>query len=325
MLSRVAERMYWFGRYIERVENTARLVNVNANLLMDLPVLVKHIWGSLIEITGSSDIYYSRHGKADERNVIKFLLDDASNPSSILHSIRMARENVRTTREIMPSEAWEQINEFYFFVKQNMNIALKRDGRQGILDDIIHYCHQITGLLFGNMSHGEAYNFIRIGRNLERADMTTRIVDVGCLNLLQRRDNLPETFDNTLWMNVLRSLSGYQMYRQHVLDKINGEDVVAFLMQDEEFPRAVAHCLAELNHCVTSLPRNDMPLRSITRLQRIIAEMDTPKIMQNNLHDFIDELQVDLAGIHTQVAQTWFEYSGSETEIQQTQVQDKTG
>ena len=324
MLSRVAERMYWFGRYIERVENTARLVNVNANLLMDLPVLVKHIWGSLIEITGSSELYYSKHGKSDERNVIKFMLDDESNASSIRYSIRMARENVRTTREIMPSEAWEQINEFYFFVKQHMNIALKRDGRHEVLDDIINYCHQITGLLFGNMSHGVAYNFIRIGRNLERADMTTRIVDVGCLNLLQRRENLPETFNNTLWMNVLRSLSGYQMYRQHVLDKINGEDVVAFLMQDDEFPRTVAHCLSELNHCVTALPRNDLSLRCITRLQRIIAEMDVPKIMQNNLHEFIDDLQVDLAGIHTQVAQTWFEYSGSETEIQ-TQVQDKTG
>jgi uncharacterized alpha-E superfamily protein len=324
MLSRVAERMYWIGRYLERTENTARLINVNANLLLDLPRMVKHIWRGLIDISGSNDLFYSKYDKADEKNVSRFMLADESYSASIVSSIQMLRENVRTTREIMPSEAWEQINEFHMFAKQHVKSALKRNAQYEFLDNIVSYCHQITGLLFGNMSHGKAYNFIRIGRNLERSDMTTRIVDAGCMNLLRRRFEIPETYDNILWMNVLRSLSAYQMYRQHVLGRVNGEDVVTFLMKDLEFPRSVAHCLSELNLCVTRLPKNDHPLRSITHVQRVISEIDVPRLFEGNLHEFIDDLQVDLAGIHTQVKQTWFDYSGSESEIQ-SQVQNQTG
>lgn len=309
MLSRVAERMYWFGRYMERTENTARLINVNGNLLLDLPRMVKVIWGGLIDITGNNEEFYEKYKHADERNVVRFMLADDKNPGSIYSAITMVRENARITREIMPSEAWEQINELNLYVKQNVNAALKRDGRHEFLDDVIHYCHQITGLLHGNMSHGDAYNFIRIGRNLERADMTTRIADIGCMFLINQNSDIPEPYENILWMNVLRSLSAYQMYRQHVHDRVNSEDVVDFLMRDTEFPRAVAHCLEELNFCVHKLPNNDHALRIITRVQRMINEMDSAIVMETRLHDFIDELQVNMAEIHTQVSKSWFDYS----------------
>lgn len=309
MLSKVAERMYWFGRYMERTENTARLINVNANLLLDLPRMVKIIWSGLIDITGTNEAFYEKYENADERNVVRFMLAEEKNPGSIYSAISMVKENARTTREIMPSEAWEQINELNLYVKQNANEALKRDGRHEFLDDVIHYCHQITGLLLGNMSHSDAYNFIRIGRNLERADMTTRITDIGCMFLLHQRDDVPETYGNILWMNVLRSLSAYQMYRQYVHDRVNGKDVVDFLMRDIEFPRAVAHCLEGLNFCIQKLPNNDHTLRVITRVQRVINEMDPGSIIDSQLHEFIDELQVNLAEIHEQVSKTWFDYS----------------
>ena len=309
MLSRVAERMYWFGRYIERAENTARLISVNANLLLDLPRMSKHIWGDLINITGYVEEFYDINVTANETNVIKFLLAEPKNPGSLICSSQMIRENVRTTREVMPSEAWEQINEFHLYVKKNVNKALRRDGRHDFLDDVIMYCHQLTGMMIGNMSHGDAYNFMRIGKNLERADMTTRIIDVGCINLLQGKDDIPETYENTLWMNVLRSLSAYQMYRQHVADRVNSEDVVEFLLKNEAFPRAVAHCLHELNICVTQLPRNDHPLRSITYLQRNVTALEINKLLENNLHDLIDDLQLELSSIHDQVGQTWFGYA----------------
>ncbi len=310
MLSRVAERMYWFGRYNERAENTARLISVNANLMLDLPGMVKHVWKDLIHITGGGDRFYRRFSRADERNVVKFLLADDSNPGSLLNSVRMARENARTTREIIPTEAWERINEFYLYVRKNVDKALKREGRHKFLHDVITNCNQMTGLLFGNMSHGNAYHFIRIGRNLERADMTTRIVDAGCLNLVQENPDIPDSYDNILWMNVLRSLSAYQMYRQNVLDRVNGEDVVDFLIKDIEFPRAVAHCLSELESCFSMLPHNDHPLRSITHSRRVINEVNVAKLMESNgLHELIDAIQIDLAGIHNQVGQTWFGYN----------------
>jgi len=315
MLSRVAERMYWFGRYSERVENTDRLVSVNANLLLDLPKMVKHIWGDLINITGVSDVFFRKFSRPDERNVVKFILADESNPASLVCSVRGARENARTTREIIPAEAWEEINELHLYVKKNVSKALVREGRHRFLNDVMTFCQQLTGLLYGNMSHGNAYDFIRIGMNLERADMTTRIVDVGCMNLMQEQEDIPDSFDDILWMNVLRSLSAYQMYRQNVRDRVNGEDVVDFLLKDPEFPRSVGHCLAELEACFNRLPHNDLPLRSILHLRRLINEVSASNLMESNrLHSFIDDVQVELADIHNQVAQTWFGHSAERSE-----------
>lgn len=316
MLARTAERMYWFGRYNERAENTARLVTVNANLLLDLPGMVKHVWADLINITGGASRFHERFSRTDERNVVKFILADENNPASLVNCVRMARENARITREIIPTEAWEKINEFHLYVRKNVDKALKREGRHKFLNDVLTHCSQMTGLIQDNMSHGNAYEFIRIGRNLERADMTTRIVDVGCINLMTENSGIPDSYDNILWMNVLRSLSAYQMYRQYVLDRVNGEDVVAFLVKDTEFPRSVGHCLFELESSFSRLPHNDLSLRSINHSRRVINEADVEKLMDSNrLHTFIDEIQIDLAEIHTQVAQTWFGYSAEPQSI----------
>lgn len=323
MLSRVAERMYWFGRYCERSENIARLINVNASVSLDLPGMVKHMWSDLIEITGSAGLFYEKYPEADERSVLRFMLTDRSNSGSLICSVGAARENARTAREIIPTEAWEKINEFHLYVKQNSDRALGKNTRHKYLTDIITYCQQMTGLLFGGMSHGNAYNFIRIGRNLERMDMTTRILDVGCINLLQEQADIPDAYDNILWMNVLRSLSAYQMYRQNVKDRVNGEDVVDFLIKDREFPRAVNQCLAELENCFSMLPGHDLPLRTVTHAQRVVNKMDTSKLMQSGLHEYIDGIQVDIADIHESVQQTWFGYIPEGTA--QSQVQTSSG
>ncbi|XOV88720.1 MAG: alpha-E domain-containing protein [Pseudomonadota bacterium] len=307
MLARVAERMYWFGRYVERAENTARLIAVNTNLVMDLPQ-VKHIWGSVIDIAGTRDAFNERFTRVDERNVIKFLLEDEK--SSLRAAVRMARENARTTREIMPSEAWERINELYLYLRNNLDQGVKRDGRHEFLANVVNRCHQLTGLLSGNMSADTAYNFIKIGRNLERADMSTRIVDVGCLNLMNPVDSELTEYENILWMNVLRSLSAYQMYRQHVQDRVNGEDVVDFILRNEKFPRAVAHCLTEVENCCGQLSNNDGPMRAIGHSKRMLSGTNTATLLKEaKLHEFIDSLQLDLADIHTQVAGTWFGYA----------------
>ena len=314
MLSRVAERMYWFGRYIERVENTAQLISVNTNLVMDLP-RVPHIWASTLDITGNTEGFQRRFTRVDERNVVKFLLEDDT--CSIRSFVRSARENARTTREIMPSEVWVLVNELHLFLQKNHQKGVNREGRHQFLAEIIGHCHELTGLMAGSMSVDVAYNFIKIGRNLERADMSSRIVDVGTLNLITDQDTQME-FDSILWMNVLRSLMGYQMYRQHVKDRVNGEDVVDFLLKNRKFPRAVAHCLEEVQHCCSELPLNDLPLRSISQALRSIESNDVINLLnESKLHEFIDEVQLDFAAIHEQVANTWFGYVA---EIPQTQI-----
>ncbi len=306
MLSKVAEKMYWFGRYTERAENMARLINANTNLALDLP-RVNHIWGSLISITGFEQQFSDRYSVQNEKNVLKFLLTTAS--CSLRNCIRHAREDARTTRELLPNEAWEKINDLHIYLEKNSNTGIKRNGRHGLLKTVIRRCQELTGYLTGCMSNSGAYNFIKIGRNLERADMTSRILDVGCLNLLNPGHPELQEHEYILWMNILVSLTAYQMYRQHVMGRVNGEDVVVFLLKDQHFPRAISHCLAEVLGCCEELPNNAQAKRSVRHGQRAIKGCRVPQLLEESrLHWFIDEVQLDLAGIHDQVATTWFRH-----------------
>lgn len=309
MLSRVAERIYWMGRYMERCENAARLINVNTKLLLDLPRGTSVGWGTLVEIMGL-DEYFSRDTEAaDERSVIRFMLGDTNNPSSLLSNIANARENARITREIMPSEVYELINDTYWYLKDHASSGVARRERHVLLESVIQRVQQFTGLLAGCMSQNDAYRFISLGRNLERADMTSRIVDVGASRILPKAyadDSASEPYSNILWMSVLRSLSGYQMYRQHVLDRVNSDDVVMFLLQDPMFPRAVEHCLIQLNECFAHLPNSDEALHSVAALRRQLKTADFEALMEDGLHDYIDTVQSEIGQIHQSIAATWF-------------------
>jgi uncharacterized alpha-E superfamily protein len=313
MLSRVAERIYWLGRYLERAENTARLLTVYSNLLLDLPRGARVGWHTLVDITGSQAEFSEKYKETDERSVNRFLLSDQNNYSSIISSISLARENARTTREIIPTEAWEQINNLYLFTRDNMGKATARGPRHQLLQDIIAHCQQIAGLLAGAMSHNSGYNFLRIARSLERADMTTRIVDVGSFTLVpsltksgQSVEQTAKPFANMIWMSVLHSLSAYQMYRQHVLDRVNGEDVVTFLLQDAQFPRAVMHCLVKLQTCLQYLPNNEATQAQLSATLKLVESANISELLENGLLEYIDELQVEIAGIHARITDTWF-------------------
>lgn len=310
MLSRVAEQLYWMARYMERAENTARLVTVHGNLLLDLPRAIRLGWEPLIEITGNHDLFKEHHRGFSEQTVVSFLLQEEANPSSVLSCLTQARENTRISRDILPREAWEHINDLYLMARRNAAGAIARRGRHRFVWDVINGCQQVTGMLAGTMSHDAAYDFIRIGRNLERGDMTSRLLDVRSANLLKRDDLELAPFDNAQWMSVLKSVSGYQMYRRQVRLRIRAEDVLAFLLQSEQFPRAVYHCLKTMEGCLSNLPANAGPLRSLTTLQRHMREADVPLLanVPQDLHRFIDELQLGLGRVHNQIAGQYFHY-----------------
>ena len=188
--------------------------------------------------------------------------------SSILSTLLKVRENARTTREIIPSEAFEQINNLYHYTKDNAAAGVSRGPRNRLLEKVIESCQQINGLLTGSLSHNHVHRFLRIGRCLERADMTTRIVEVGSFNLLPNLSKVSgadndalKPYQDTLWMSVLKSLSAYQMYRQHVQDRVNGKDVVKFLLQDEQFPRALSYCLIRVENSLSELTNNNKAIK----------------------------------------------------------------
>ncbi len=217
----------------------------------------------------------------------------------------MARENFRTSRDLAPTEAWREVNGLYLYSKEHLQRAVYERRRHEVLQQIISRCQQIRGLLADAMTHGDAYQFLRLGRSLERADMTTRVIDVAATSLMSASRDLGP-FENSLWITVLKSLSAYQMYRQQIRRRVVDRDVIAFLLLDQRFPRAVAYCLAEMDHSLRSLPRYEPALRGVLRLQRIIGAIDLQIADPVELHGFIDETQLDLAQIHEQIALTWF-------------------
>jgi uncharacterized alpha-E superfamily protein len=306
MLSRVASNIYWMARYIERAENTARLVNVNTHLLLDLPKKIRLGWEPIIDISSSRDEFYQLYSTADERSVVNFMVTDLKNPSSILSSLNLARENARTIRDIIPREAWEQINELYLQSKSNAATVLTHRHRYDYLRSIILGAQTITGLLAGTMTHDEGYNFLRMGRNLERADMTTRIIDVRSATLLPGMAEDLTPFENLQWVGVLKSLTAYQMYRREVRLRVSRPDVLKFLLQEERFPRALFHTLLEVESCLHTMPKHEKPLRLIKKLQRVLKNAKPQELKQEKLHEFIDVLQLGLITINDSIDKTYF-------------------
>jgi len=306
MLSRVAENIYWLARYVERAENTARLVRVNSHLELDTPRGIAPGWEPLVDITGLRDHFVSVEREPNERNIVRFLIGDASNPGSILSSLAAARENCRTVREVLPRQSWERLNELHLFAKENIQSGLTKGGRDGFLDGIITGSQGITGLLGSVMYRDEAWHFARLGRNLERADMTTRIIDVRSTDLFP--DDLPESrsLDTLQWISVLRSLNGYQAYRRQVAIRVSRPDVLTFLFHDAKFPRSFMHCLDAVDESVWALDNARPATRGIRAFKRKLLKINVGEMNQGSLHEFIDELQIDINRLHNHLAKTFF-------------------
>jgi uncharacterized alpha-E superfamily protein len=282
------------------------LINVNTHLLLDLPKRVRLGWSPIIDILSGRDDYYSKYTEADEKSVIRFMVTDLDNPSSILSSLRMARENARTIRDIIPREAWEQVNELFLITKSDAQHVFTHRHRYDYLRHTILGTQTITGLLAGTMTHDEGYDFLRMGRNLERADMTTRIIDVRSASLLQDMSEDLTPFENIQWMGVLKSLTAYQMYRREVRLRIRRPDVLKFLLQEDRFPRAFNHCLNEVKSCLEDLPTNEKPLKQLATLQAKLMRTKPQSLTQQKLHDYLDALQLGLIKVDDCVRETYF-------------------
>lgn len=304
MLSQTAERVYWFSRYIERTENIARLILVRHQLILDLPKKIQPDWRVLVDMLGVNESFEQSHHSSTEKSIIAFLFSDRSNPSSIISAIKNARENIRTTREVLPSEIWECVNGLYLSVAQRSGQDLPRSKRHQVLNHIIETCQQITGLLAGTMNRDEAYQFILLGRNLERTDMSTRIVDVGSATLSGDKEDI-KPYQNVLWISILRSLSAYQMYRLNIRRKVSPKAVLDFLLKSTVFPRSAEHTLMQLEACVKRLSRHQETLSQIQRLLKKLDNLDLQQMQGEKLHDFIDDLQADLGAIHSAINSTW--------------------
>lgn len=310
MLSRVADSIYWLNRYVERAENVARFVDVNLNLLMDSPMGTTQQWDPLILTTGDLALFQEHYGEASADNVIQFLTFDRSYPNSIISCLQSARENARSVREIISSEMWERVNEFYFLVRDA--------SRTSALTDISNFfsavkmeSHLFAGVMDGTMTHNEGWHFGQLGRMVERADKTARILDVKYFILLPSVKDVGTPLDELQWISLLKSTSGYEMYRkcQH---RITPQDVVRFLVLDREFPRSIQFCLLSaersLHHITGGTPgiwRNPVE-RAIGKLRSELDYITLEEITSIGLHEFLDQLENTLNDVHSKIHETFF-------------------
>ncbi len=294
LLSRVADSVYWMGRYIERAENVARFVSVNLMLMIDLPADGGNQWQPIVDTSGDAAVFRERYGAASRESVIQFLATDAKNPNSIASCVRAARENARSVRETISSEMWEQINSLYLMLQGSQDTEIA-----SVFHEIRMACHLFQGLTDSTMSHNEAWHFIRLGQALERADKTTRLLDVKYFILLPSVRDVGTPYDDVQWSAVLKSVSGFEMYRKRH-GRIAPQNIVEFLLLDNLFPRAVRYCLGRADrslHIITGTGPGSFSCASEQRLGLLRSELDyapVETVLAAGLHEFLDGLQVKM-------------------------------
>lgn len=311
MLSRVADSMYWLNRYIERAENIARFVDVNLNLILDYPTTMAQQWKPLVVTAGDLPLFQERYGEPNAENVIQFLSFDSNYSNSIFSCLRAARENARSIREIISSEMWEQVNAFYLMVKE-ADPQQPLSGLHEFFTQVKMASHLFAGVMDATLSHNECWHFGQIGRLLERADKTARILDVKYFILLPSVKDVGTTLDEIQWMALLKSASAYEMYRKRGQHRITPKGVAKFLILDQEFSRSIQFCLLQAErslHQITGTPTGTWtnPVeRSLGRLRSELDYMTIEEIIQFGLHEFLDHLQEQMNGVGDKIFETFF-------------------
>ena len=327
MLSRVADSIYWMSRYVERAENVARFIDVNLQLMLDAPSGEGQQWEPLVNTTGDHGEFTKCHGKATQQNVIQFLTFDAENSNSILSCVRAARENARTIREIISSEMWLQLNKFYLMV----TAAAEGDSRalanpHDFFTEVKNASHLFNGIAAATMTHGEPWHFFHMGQMLERADKTSRILDVKYFILLRSAQDVGTPFDDIQWAAVLRSASAFEMYRKRH-GRISPRGVVEFLLLDREFPRAIHFSLLAARdslHKISGTPLGTFrhaPEKLLGQLCSDLAFTGVDEIVNAGLHEYLDGLQTRMNHVGAGIFETFFALKSPKTVKPATQEQ----
>lgn len=311
MLSRVANSIYWMCRYIERAENVARFISVNLNLLLDMPSEGNRQWEPLVMITGDQEYFEDKYKAYTKEAVINFLTFDRDYYNSIVSCLAAARENARSIREIISSEMWEHLNIFYLEMADPKHHPMALQDPHKFFKIIQMRSHLFTGLMDSTMSHGEAWNFARMGMMLERADKTSRILDVKYFMLLPQVDLVNTPVDNIQWTAVLKSASAFEMYRkEHHL--ITPRMVASFLIFDSHFPRSIRHCVNKARICLERIMNGSAngvvnPAEKLLgRLKADLEYTDIDDVVKEGMHEYLDNLQTRLNQVDMAVGTAFF-------------------
>ena len=310
MLSRAAESVYWMNRYVERAANIARFIRVNVLLNLDVSGPNSHQWAPLIKVTGDYDLFSKLYDEPSQANVIDFLTFEPRYPNSILNCLRRARENARSVRSVISSAMWQQLNTFHLMVS-GVHKGLALEMPDDFFNRIQLSSHSYTGVMSATMTHGEAWHFARMGTLLERADKTSRILDVKYFILLPGGEGVGTPFDTIQWAALLKSADAFEMYRKR-FGRISPVDVADFLIFDREFPRSVHYCLAEAEwslHAITGSPIDTYRIDaegSLGKLRANLVYSDISEIVSHGLHEYLDDFQLQLNKVDDAISANFF-------------------
>ena len=311
MLSRVADSLYWINRYVERAENLSRFVEVSEAMALDCPPGSAEPWQPLIDASGDRDLFdqlYPSGGGPEQ--VVEFLVKAEANPSSIVNCIALARENARQIRDVITTEMWEQLNDLYWSVQDGEELWQEPDQEQ--LRNIRRGCQLFYGITDVTLSRDQAWLFSQLGRLIERADKTSRILDVKYFLLLPAPTEVGGVLDELQWISLLRSAGAYQMYRQSMQQAIAPASVARFLLLNPIFPRSVRFCLQQINDTLQQIQLNPQsgPPDDLECLRgQVLAKWSYVRIdalIERGLHEAIDQLQTDLNQLHQLIHNRYF-------------------
>lgn len=326
MLSRVANLVYWMARYLERAENTARIVDVNAQLVLDLQSRQAaddpKSWEPLVYVTGDEDKFFELYGDAvTERAVIEFMLFDKRNPSSLISCIAFARENARCIRDQLSGDVWETLNTFYLKLKSDDFGRYAQLGSAEYLNRVKTQIQLLFGVADSMIPRTNLWWFFQLGRHLERADNTSRILDVKYYMLLPDVHTVGSALDMVQWASVLRSCSAFEAFRRSRRGQLNLERVVDYLLRDAVFPRSILFSIAEAEQSLAQITAegsqlDDSPPSRLLRSLRVeLEQINVTTVISDGLHEFLDDVQMKISEIHGSIQETFVDYPTSGAQV----------
>lgn len=325
MLSRVADLTYWTARYLERAENTARIVDVNAQLVLDSQSRMAddpRLWEPLVYVSGGEALYHKLYdNQVTEQSVINFMLFDRRNPSSVASCVCAARENARCIRDQLAGEIWEEINSFYLRLKDDNYERYAQLGSSEYLGGIKNQAQLFYGVAESMFPRTQMWRFYELGRFLERADNTSRILDVKYFMLLPEVSAVGSALDMVQWASVLRSCSAFEAFRRSKRGQLNLERVLDYLLRDPAFPRSIAFSIRHARHALGHITEGVDHLRDnpaetlLAQMEVELRETKISNVVSRGLHEYLDAIQLSVANIHAAVQQTFIQYATAGAKI----------
>jgi len=308
MLSRVANSLYWMSRYIERAENIARILDVNLQLLLDFrsfdETALREHWLPIVQCTGDEQLFAQLHGRPTAASVSEFMVFQEANPNSIVSSICQARENARMVRDQITVEIWEELNRLYLFVTSPQARMVWSESPSEFFNQVKASSLHLIGLNYATLLHNEGWWFTQAGKYMERADKTSRILDVRYETLPER--GVPKSVsqsDAFEWSAILRSCSGWDAYKSIHGAEVHPVHVAEFLLLNQDFPRSLRFCVGELNLAlrqISGVPQGRFVNEAEKLSGRLVAELQfssIEEVFDFGLHQYLDEIQKKLNSI----------------------------